>query len=121
MRQAAAALKTYLSSFGIPAYTTESVPDNVALPYLTYPATIPEWTQAGTFYIQIWDRSTSNAAILTKADEILQDIWVGKRIQTENGVLVIWPETPACQILVDGDVRSAYINLSINAYHTPGA
>lgn len=121
MRQAAAALKTYLSGFGIPAYAVESVPDNVTLPYLTYPATIPEWAQKGTFYIQIWYRTTSNTPVLTKADEILQDIGEGKRIPTEDGILVLWPETPACQIMVDGDVRSAYLNLSLNAYHTPGA
>lgn len=121
MRGTAAALNAYFSSFGIPAYTTESVPPDVQLPYLTYPLNIPEWREKATFYVQIWYRSRSNEQILTKADQILLDIGEGKILQTDNGTVVIWPDTPAVQLLVDGDIRSAYLNLSINAYQMPGA
>ena len=41
-------------------------------------------------------------------------------IPIDGGYLVIWPETPLVQIMVDGNYRSAYINLSINTYHIPG-
>lgn len=121
MRDTAAALKKYLSSFGLPAYTIGSVPVNVALPYITFPAVEPEWTEKATFYIQIWYRATDNAALFAKADEIRQDIGEGKRIRTGSGIIVIWPESPAVQLMVDGDVRSAYMNFSVNAYHLPGA
>ena len=120
MRGTAAALNAYFSSFGLPAYTTESLPKDAALPYLTYPLNVPEWREKATFYVQIWFRTRSNAPVLAKADEILQDIGEGKILQTENGTVVIWPESPAVQLLVDGDTRSAYINLSINAYQMPG-
>lgn len=120
MKAAAAALKTYFGSFGIPAYTTESVPDNVELPYLTYPLNIPEWNDKNSFYAQVWYRSKSNAAVLAKADEILQDIGAGKILPAGTGYIAIWPETPAIQLMVDGDNRSAYLNLSINAYQMPG-
>ena len=120
MYQTAAALKTFFSGFGLPAYTTASVPDDVELPYIAYSLAEPEWGQKATMYAQIWDRSPSNTMILQKADEIAREIGEGKIIPMESGYLVIWPETPLIQLMVDGDFRSAYMNLSINAYHVPG-
>lgn len=120
MIQVAAALKTFASGFGLPAYAVGSVPDPVELPYITYPVLEPEWGKKASFYLQIWHRSTTNTALLNKADQICRDISVGKIIDLEGGHLVIWPESPLVQLMVDGDFRSAYINLSINAYHVAG-
>ena len=59
--------------------------------------------------------------MLKKADEIVKEIGTGVTISTENGFLVIYPETPLIQTMVeDNDIRSFYINLSINSYHMPG-
>ena len=120
MRQVAAALKTFASSFGLPAYAKGTVPDPVELPYITFPIVEPEWNQKASFYIQVWHRSTTNTDLLNTADAIVAEIGIGKEIDIEGGHLVIWPETPKIQLMVDGDFRSAYINLSINAYHVPG-
>ena len=121
MRDTFAALKTYLTSFNLPAYSNETVPDTVELPYITYPINEPEWDQKASFYIQIWDRTTNLTGILSKADEILADIGQGKRIATPEGYLFIWPENPKVQVMREDDVLSAYINLSLNAYHMPGS
>ena len=120
MYQTAKALKEFFSGFGLPAYTTDSVPDDVELPYIAYSLAEPEWDQKATMYAQVWDRSKSNTRILQVADQITSAIFVGKKIPMEDGYLVIWPESPLVQLMTDGDFRSAYINLSINAYHTPG-
>lgn len=120
MRDTAKALKTFVGSFGLPAYMADSIPDDVQLPYLTYPVTQPEWDQKASFYIQGWYRTTANADMLAKADQIIREIGTGIIINTENGYLVIYPETPLIQMLVDGDMRSFYINLSINSYIMPG-
>ena len=120
MMETAKALKTYFSGFGLPAYTTDTVPDDVELPYITYPLTEPEWDQKASFYAQGWFRSRSNTEMLETADEIVADIGLCKKIPIRGGYLVIYPETPIIQTLVDGDTRSFYINLSINAYHMPG-
>ena len=120
MYKAAVALKTFFSGFGLPAYQVNTVPDDVELPYIAYSLNIPEWTQKATLYAQVWDRSTSNIGIIRVADQITAAIGEGVKIPLEDGYLVIWPETPLVQIMVDGDFRSAYINLSINAYHMPG-
>ena len=121
MRAAAKALKTFASSFGLPAYTVDSVPDEISVPYLTYPFTEPEWNQKATWYIQGWYRTTSNAELMAKADEIIQRIGTGITIKTDGGYLVIYPDSPLVQLLTEGDYRSFYINLQINVYQMPGA
>ena len=120
MRETAKALKTFFSSFSLPAYDEYSVPDDVDLPYITYNLAEPEWDQNATMYAQIWYRTKSNTEVLTKADEIVQAIGNGTTIKLNGGLLVIWPETPLVQIIVDDDVRRAYINLSIRSVHLPG-
>ena len=120
MRSLAKALKQFVGGFGLPAYTVQSVPKDVQVPYLVYPLTQPEWNQKATFYIQGWFRTTSNAELTAKADQILREIGTGITINMDSGYLVIYPETPLCQMMTDGDYRSFYINLSINVYQLPG-
>lgn len=120
MYEAAKALKTFFSGFGLPSYQVNSVPDDVEVPYIAYSLNVPEWNQKATMYAQVWDRSTSNTYIIRMADQITAAIGDGVKLPLEDGYLVIWPESPLVQIMVDGDFRSAYINLSINAYHMPG-
>lgn len=121
MYKVAAALKTFFSGFGLPAYAESSVPENVQLPYITYSLAEPEWDQKASMYARVWDKTKSNDGIIRKADQILAAIGRGKRIPLEgSGELVIWPENAQVQIQTDGDYRYAYINLSINAYHMPG-
>ena len=120
MLNTAKALKSFFSGFGLEAYTIDSVPDDVNLPYISYSLPEPEWNQKATLYAQVWERSRSNAFIIGKADEIVQAIGVGIRIPIDGGYLVIYPESPLTQLMTDGDYRSVYINLSINAYHVPG-
>jgi hypothetical protein len=121
MYKAAAALKGFFSGFGIPAYQEGTVPDDTQLPYITYSIASPEWNQKASMYAQVWDRTTSNAGIIRIADQITAAIGERKIIPLDGaGYLVIWPETPKVQIMVDGDYRNAYINLSVNGYHMPG-
>lgn len=119
MIQTAKALYTFFSGFGIAAYTSETVPDDAQLPYLTYPLQEPPWDQKATFYATVYYRNaTSNFESLAKADEITEAIGEGALIPCDGGFLVLRPETPLIQELPpNGDVRGAYINLSINAYH----
>lgn len=120
MYKAAAELKTFFSGFDLPAYAEGSVPDGVTFPYITYSLAAPEWNQKASMYARVWDRTRSNAGIIAKADQITQAIGEGIKIPFDGGYLAIWPETPLIQIMVDGDFRSAYINLSVNTYNMPG-
>lgn len=120
MYQAAAALKTFFSGFGLPAYQEGTVPDDVELPYISYSLVSPEWNQKASMYARVWDRTKSNTRLIQKTDQITAEIGERKILPLTDGYLVIWPETPKVQIQADGDFRYAYINLSINAYHLPG-
>ena len=120
MISTAQALYQFFAGFGIPAYTVDSVPDGATTPYITYSVSEPEWDRQASGYVQVWDRSKSNLFIFSKGDEIVGAIGEGVRLDCTGGYVVIWPQTPLMQLMVDGDIRSAYINISINAYHMPG-
>ena len=120
MLNTAQTLKTFFGSFDLPAYTLESVPDDVLLPYITFPLTEPEWNEQTSFYCQVWYRKNQLQKLLATADEIVGAIGTGIKFTQPGGYLVIYPSTPLIQILTDESTQSAYINLSINAYHLPG-
>lgn len=121
MRATAKALKEFVGSFGLPAYTVDSVPDNVSVPYLIFPLKEPEWNQKTTWYIQGWFRTTSNEELTSVADQIIQTIGTGITLTTDSGYLVIYPDAPLVQLMTDGDYRSFYISLQINVFQMPGA
>ena len=120
MRETAKAMKCFFSGFGLPAYEEYSVPDDVQLPYITYHLAEPEFFEKASTYAQVYYKTKSNTAVLEKADAIVAAIGSGVKIPLNGGYLVIWLETPTVQLMVEGDVRRAYINLSVNAYHLPG-
>ena len=120
MINTAMTLKAFFSSFGLPAYTLESVPETVSLPYITFPLLEPEWNEQASFYCQVWYPKKHLEELLTKADEIVAAIGTGKTFEQTGGYLVIYPSTPLVQVLNDEYTQSAYIMLTINAYHLPG-
>lgn len=120
MRNTAEALKTFFSGFDIPAYTLDSVPENVQLPYITYPLLEPEWNEQANFYCQIWYRKKNLGELLIKADQVVAAIGTGILVPIMGGYLAIYPSTPLMQTLTDDYSQSIYISLAINAYHMPG-
>lgn len=124
MNATAVALKSFFGGFGIPAYTKDTVPDDVAVPYIAYYFQEPEWDKKTSGYAQIWYRTKSNSTVLAKADEVMSAIGLGKRIDLNGyGYLVIYNENPSGDIMVDPDddaYRAAIVNFSINSYHMPG-
>ena len=120
MLNTAAKLKMFFSGFDLPAYTTDSVPETVELPYITYPLIEPEWNEQASFHCQVWYPKRQLEALLRKADEITGALGESKKITLTEGYLVIYPSTPLIQIRSDDYSQSAYILLSLNAYHMPG-
>ena len=120
MAATAKALKTFFNGFDVPAYTNNTVPEEIPVRHITYPMIDPDWEQKTSLYCEVWDRSTSNEYILRKADEIIKAIGPGLVIPCEGGYIRLHLESPVTQIRVAGDFRSAYINMSMNAFHMPG-
>lgn len=113
-------LKDWLSGFALPVYDAQDVPYDARLPYITIPLKEPEYNQPTSFYINVWYRTGANDELTAKVDEIIRTVGVGVRIPCPGGLLALWPEPQLVQYQVQGDVRSAYISLSLNAYHCPG-
>ena len=127
MRQTAMALKSFLSQFGVPAYSETSVPDELELPYITYPIREPEWREQATFYSVIWCRTNGYEQALGLADSIMAAIHDGARLETENGYVILYPANPFCQEMTgetesqtDEDTKGLYINMTMNSYHVAG-
>lgn len=120
MASTARALYDFFSGFGLPAYTSDTVPSDEDVRHITYPMKDPEWNQPTTMYCEVHDRSRSNEFILGVADSIIAEIGQGLVISCEGGFIKLQLENPVVQILTDGDFRRAYINMSMNAYHMPG-
>ena len=120
MLNTAAKLKLFFSGFNLPAYTLESVPDEVILPYITYQLIEPEWDQQADGYCQVWYPKNRLSDLLAKADEIAGEIGLMKKLDHPGGYLILRLGTPAIQIMNDEYSQYAYIKLTINAYHMPG-
>jgi hypothetical protein len=113
-------LKTFFSGFGIPAYAENSVPEEIQLPYITYPLIQPEWDEQASFYVQVWYRKNNLSALLSKADQITAAIGNGARFDFNGGIIELFTSTPKIQTLTDEDSQRAYINMIIRAYCNPG-
>ena len=121
MLNTAATLKAFYSSFDLPAYTLSSIPDEVTLPYITFPLEEPDWNRQKETYCQVWYPKNRLSDLLTKADQIAAAIGDLKRFEQTGGYVVLYPSTPLIQIMSDDGSQSAYIKLIMNAYHLPGA
>ena len=120
MINTAMSLKEFFSSFDIPAYAENSVPDAVTLPYITYPLIEPSWNEQAMTHCQIWYQQKHLGELLAKTDQVLGAIQEGITLENDSGYVVLYPAEPNVQTLTDEDSQRAYINLIINAYHMPG-
>ena len=117
MTEVATALQTFYSGFAIPAYVENTVPDNAALPYITY--TVP---QSGVFsgaihQCRVWYAGTTYAPVNAKADEIIAAIGQGVKMRSGDGYVCIYPGVPLAQVQPsDDDTRIVYINLELRSY-----
>lgn len=119
MINTARALYDFLSGFGLPAMTEGTVPDEMELPYITYTLIETEPLENTAFYVSLWFRSMSNAAMLAKVDEIKAAIGTGVVLPCDGGFVVLRPSNPFVQLMTDEDpeIRYAYFIMQINCYH----
>lgn len=117
MINTAQALYQFWSSFGLPAYTVGTVPDEAQIPYITYSLVETEPLEPLTHYAQVWYRTTSNAALLAKTDEIMAVLKNGVRIPCDGGSVALRGATVNLMTDMNPENRYAYINTQINCYH----
>ena len=114
-----AAVYTFLSSFGIPAYAASSVPDQATFPYLTYDLVLGEWGEPEVnMPVNVWYRTDSEAIPNAKVREISQAIGMGGvLLHCDGGVLWVKKGSPWAQaVTVEGEdekVKRRYVNINI--------
>ena len=114
-----AAVYTFLSSFGIPAYAASSVPDQATFPYLTYDLVLGEWGQPEVnMPVNVWYRTDSEALPNAKVREISNAIGMGGvTLPCDGGMLWVKKGSPWAQaVTVEGEdekVKRRYVNIDI--------
>lgn len=114
-----AAVYTFLSSFGIPAYAASSVPDQATFPYLTYDLVLGEWGQPEVnMPVNVWYRTDSEALPNAKVREIGERIGMGGvLLHCDGGALWVKKGSPWAQaVTVEGEdekVKRRYVNINI--------
>lgn len=92
MTETASALYGFFSGFGLPAYISGNIPDNVQMPYITYDLIEPEAMSTGLINASVWYRDTGVQAISAKVHEIKTAIGKGTSLPTESGAVYLFPE-----------------------------
>lgn len=101
MIETATALYSFFSSFGIPAYMSGNIPDNVVMPYITYDLVDPPPLGRDMLNASVWYRDSSVMAVAAKADEIKAAIGTGISLKTASGSVILKSGNPFCNIMND--------------------
>ena len=114
-------LDAFWSSFGIPAYDENTVPDSAPLPRLTYNVVYSNFDEPVAANASIWYYSYSWKEITEKADEINTAIGLGGRIiNCDGGKIWIKRGIPFAQRMSDENdaIRRIYINIELEYFTT---
>lgn len=115
------AIHSFWSSFGLPAYDVNAVPDDGAdleivpeMPYITYDVVMDSLGYPVTMNASLWYYSSSWADISKKADQIAEYLSVGGRtIPVDNGIVWITPGNPFAQRMEDPNPSIRRILLNV--------
>lgn len=111
------ALFAFMSSFGIPAYVSTSVPDDAPFPRLTYDPVFDNFFGGQVvFTVNLWYRTESESEPNSKAFEITRKIGEARTIRCDEGGIIIRCGNPLIQNMSDPDdsmIKRRYINLTL--------
>jgi len=111
----AAAIQAFMSQFGIPAYSDAAVPENAALPYITYTPVSGSWGDGQVpLYVNIWTKG-SEADINARAEQIGDALGIGGvMLPYGDGAVWLMRGTPFSQAVQDTDseIKRRYINIT---------
>lgn len=119
MTNIAIALYDFWSSFGIPVYVEDTVPDDAQMPYITYRLAQPDWLNPMSMYARVWYRGTSFAGIAAKVDQISKALEHGFSVSGDGFYMVLTKDVNFCQYMpgdtTDEMVKAAYLSLVMHA------
>ena len=105
----------YLSSFGLPAYDENTVPEDASLPRITYSWAESELDAPVAISASLWYRSKKWKEITQKASEIYDAVGTGVVLPIAGGYLWINRGVPFSQRVADADdgIRRILLNFSV--------
>lgn len=112
-----AALLAFFSGFEWAAYADTSVPEDAALPYLTYTPVFDTWDGGPVaLTVNLWNRTESEATMNAKAQEISAAIGLGgKLLECDGGYIWLRRGTPFAQPVLNAEdptIKRRYINIT---------
>lgn len=117
----AQALDAFWNGFGLTAYDENTVPDDAALPYITYNVLLGDWDSYTVMLnASLWYRSDKWVDISRKATEISGAIgYGGVLLTTDDGRVWLKRGSPFAQRMSDPDDSIRRILLTVEAdYYT---
>lgn len=117
----AQALQSFWSSFGLPAFAENTVPDTQTTPYITYDVSTDSLDAPMVLNASLWYRSMSWKDISLKAEEIAQYIvtMYPPSIQIDNGRMYITKGSPFAQRMGDEggtDIRRIVLTVNVEFF-----
>lgn len=110
-----AALQQFFGRF-MTAYPSNAVPDDAALPYLTYDAVMDTWANSVSITVNMWFHTTSEAVPNAKALELSDALGIGGvTLPVDGGMIWLKRGSPFCQSLADDtdkNLKRRYINVT---------
>lgn len=115
-----AAIHNFMSSFGIPAYSMSSTPDDARFPYITYNLVIGDWAQGSVIMpVNVWYRSDSESEPNAKVREIADAIGhSGVTLPCDRGMVWVKIGSPWSQNVLGSDsdakIKRRYLNVYVD-------
>lgn len=111
----AKAIDNFFNSFGLSAYPSTRVPDNVTFPYLTYEPTMANNGRTTSPRVCLWYYGESEKPINAKADQISKAIGMGTSIRCDDGAICIYnnEEWQALEDQADAMISGRFTNLML--------
>ena len=88
-----AALYNFFSSFGLPAYPAEDVPDDAVFPWLTYETVSGAYGDELYPLVEVWYYGDSNAEINAKCRQIGERCKNGVMLSCDDGGMLVYSGT----------------------------
>ena len=112
----AAAIYQFWNGFGMTAYEENTVPDDVAFPYITYQLVTDSFDREIPLTASLWYRSESWTEINAKTEEISQKISRGgKVVPCDGGAIWLKRGQPFAQSMGDESddlIKRKYLNIT---------
>lgn len=117
----AAALNKFFNTFGLTAYPSSAVPEDVIFPYLTYEVSTGDiYSGEISIVVNLWFHTTSEKKPNDKVEQIAEAIGLGGvTVPYDGGAIWIKKGSPFSQSLNDENnntVKRRVINLSLEYF-----